>query len=146
MRFVDAPQTHKATQTHDEENFDARFCGVSCVFRGTINAQSHTDTGRRVLCCSFGRSAMAPAQKQRPCEGPKLCDHPLCGALREKEGCSKFLDDYGANPALACSQQKPVNNMLTGSWVRLQIPKAQSDGQHGSTIRQDATMLFSISL
>ena len=69
---------------------------------------------------------MAPS---RLGEGPKLDEHALCDALAAFEGCKGFLQDYGANATLACSQQRSVNYMLAKSLVRLRIPKAQSDGK-----------------
>ncbi|CAE7261948.1 for [Symbiodinium natans] len=83
--------------------------------------------GKRMPNTRFA-ATMAARHGKRLCEGPKLSEHPLFGALREFEACQKFLDEFGSSPTLECSPQKPVDQVLASGMVRLRIPKSGSDG------------------
>ena len=102
---------------------------MSCVYLYDFIVPRKThDTLQNFLPHIAFSFAMAASQKKRLCKGPKLSDHALFGALKNWESCSKFLDDYGANPTLSCSTQRSSNDILSQSFVRLRIPKAQSAG------------------
>ena len=96
-----------------------------CLEKRTTRFKTSCPTLLIHIAFSF---AMAASQKKRLCKGPKLSDHALFGAFKNWESCSKFLDDYGANPTLSCSTQRSSNDILSQSFVRLRIPRAQFAG------------------